>query len=36
MYIIFKILNDMLPTQLRDKLQIVGNECTSETKQVSE
>jgi len=23
----------MLPTQLRDKLQIVGNECTRETRQ---
>jgi len=30
---IFKILNDMLPTQLRDRLQIVGNECTRETRQ---
>jgi len=23
----------MLPTQLRDRLQIVGNECTKETRQ---
>jgi len=25
---IFNILNDLLPTQLRDRLQIVGNEYT--------
>jgi len=30
---IFKILNDMLLTQLRNRLQIVGNECTRETRQ---
>jgi len=30
---IFKLLNDMLPTQLRNRLQIVGNECTRETRQ---
>jgi len=30
---IFKILNGMLPIQLRDRLQIVGNECTRETRQ---
>jgi len=30
---IYKILNDLLPTQLRDRLQIVGNECTRETRQ---
>jgi len=30
---IYKILNDVLPTQLKDRLQIVGNECTKETRQ---
>lgn len=30
---IFKILNDMLPTQLRDRLQIVGRKGTRETRQ---
>jgi len=31
---IFKILNDMLPTcRLRDRLQIIENECTRETRQ---
>lgn len=29
----FKILNGMLPTQLRDRLQIIGNECARETRQ---
>lgn len=30
---IFKILSDMLPTQLKDRLQIVGREGTRETRQ---